>query len=509
MPFDAASAATAVQMSVVDLGTLETGRRAVVNLWYPRGACPDTSDTLCLDDAAVDQKVVVLSPGSMGTATEYSWIAEGVASAGLIVVGVNHYGESRIYGKDSLDFTSTSRTWQRAQDVSGLLDALSQRTVFQRSVRWDRVVAIGHSAGGQTVALLAGARFDLRRIANYCASSHAAGDRSCQYATSSASAPESWVQLFNASYQDARVRKLVLLDPALGSVLNAESGASIKLPSLVVGATQNDFLPWKSHGARYAAAIPGAQTLSLSQGEGHFVFLTPCTHGVEVMGVALCKDRSGVDRQAVQAGLVTRIVDFVQLNNEPTEVVRQANATQGVVNMNVPQNRVLQILYFTPRWVFGLLAVLCLYGWWQSRPRTATLAAALILPVSMMVWSAVSMFGYVDHQLLAIAGWLLGAATVAALRLKFLRDVPAKFDTGTGRLQLKGSWTPLLVILGIFFTRYALGVAAAMRAELMQVIWFQGVIAVVLGAWSGYFVSQAITLVRVRSAAVARVAIVE
>ncbi len=495
----ALAAAPTVQMSVVDLGKLDTGRPAIVHLWYPAGTCATTETEWCLAESAVTHKVVVFSPGSMGTATEYAWIAEGLAAAGFIVVGVNPFGESRVYDRNTRDVTSTGRTWQRPQDVARILDQLPQQSRFQRAVQWDRVVAIGHSAGGQTSALLAGARFDLRQVANYCASSESQGDVSCQYAASGSSAPESWVKLFNGSYQDTRIRKIVLLDPALGSALKLESGAGIHLPTLIVGATQNDFLPWKSHGARYAAAIPGASTLELAQGEGHFIFLSPCTHDAAALGVPLCRDRVGVDRRAVQANVLRRVVEFVRVDDEPAEVARHRDATQSVVNMNIPQNRWLQIVYFTPRWVFVLLAVLCFYGWWQSRPRRATIAAASILPVSMLIWSATSMLGYVDNILLAIVLWLLGCAVIAALRLKLQRTPPATLDASTGQLLIAGSWWPLVVILGIFFTRYALGAADALRANIMEQPAFQALIALTLGAWSGYFAAQSLAMFRARA----------
>jgi alpha-beta hydrolase superfamily lysophospholipase len=51
---------------------------------------------LCLADAAVTGKVLLFSHGAMGSADNYSWLGDGLAAAGFIVVGGNHYGESRI-----------------------------------------------------------------------------------------------------------------------------------------------------------------------------------------------------------------------------------------------------------------------------------------------------------------------------------------------------------------------------------------------------------------------------
>src|SRR5882762_3461657 len=92
----ASAGAFHTRMEVVDLGILDTGRPAKVNLWYPEGTCIHASTRYCLADSSVVNKVVVLSHGSMGSAANYSWLGESLASAGFIVVGVNHYGESSI-----------------------------------------------------------------------------------------------------------------------------------------------------------------------------------------------------------------------------------------------------------------------------------------------------------------------------------------------------------------------------------------------------------------------------
>ncbi len=40
-----------------------------------------------------------------------------------------------------------------------------------------------------------------------------------------------------------------------------------------------------------------------------------------------------------------------------------------------------------------------------------------------------------------------------------------KWDDSSARLIVRGSWVPLLVILGIFITRYLLGVARALQFQ--------------------------------------------
>ncbi len=494
----ASAADLAVKMETVDLGTLATGRPGRVNIWYPEGACSDAAARLCLADSGVTNKVVVLSHGSMGSAPNYSWLGESLARAGFIVVGVNHYGESSVYGEGTQDPRASALTWQRAQDISALLTKLAGEKLFQRAVDWTNVVAIGHSAGGQTVALLAGARYDLRQLAAYCASEAGQADLSCTYARGSGGAPQAFIDMFNANYQDTRVKKIVLLDPALGSALEQESWKGIALPSLFVGATHNDFLPWETQGARYASAMPGVQTVLLEGQEGHFIFLTPCRHAAEVAGVRLCEDRPGVDRAEVQAALVPRIADFVRPDNEPAAVTRLAGEQERAGN--IPSNAVLQILYFTPPWVFGLLAGLVVFGLMQTRTRGVPIWLALLLPITMLILSLSGVLQYVGLSWPALAAWVLGVSATSVLVLRAMRPEAAVYDADSRKLTIAGSWVPLFVILGIFGVRYAMGVAKGMELEIIQTSAAQVTISLILGALSGFFAARGLFLWRVQAA---------
>ena len=68
-------------------------------------------------------------------------------------------------GEINASLTSVTR-----QGISAVLDRFSAQPIFQKNVNWSNVVAIGHSSGGQTAAMLADATFGLQRLTEYCAS---------------------------------------------------------------------------------------------------------------------------------------------------------------------------------------------------------------------------------------------------------------------------------------------------------------------------------------------------
>jgi predicted dienelactone hydrolase/hypothetical membrane protein len=474
---------------VMDLGAPDAARPIRVAIWYPEGVCSPETSGLCLDESAVTHKVIVVSHGSMGASDDYAWIGDGLAAKGYIVIGLNHFGESRVYGEQTQTFRATGMVWERALDVSRVLDALKKLSPFQKQVSWDDAIVIGHSAGGQTAALLVGARFDLQAFAQYCGTGQAEGDRSCSYAHDIKRAPSSFISLFNGNYRDSRVRKIVLLDPALGPALLEQSMAGSRVPALVVGALHDDFLLWNSQGARYAAAIPYVKTLLLEGGEGHFVFLSVCHHDAKVNDVPLCVDKAGVDRQAVHERLLSTLVAFIApddeipLSGQPT--------TPATANAKVAQLTVMEILSYTPRWVFGLFFVLCALGLMQTRTRRVRFSLALLLPIGMLMLSLLGVFQYTRYWIAAIGCWLVGLVAVCMIASRIMDGGFVKWNDSSARLIVRGSWVPLLVILGIFITRYLLGVARALQFQPLDQWPLQMLVAGGLGAWSGYFACRA------------------
>jgi predicted dienelactone hydrolase len=106
------------------------------------------------------------------------------------------------------------------------------------------------------------------------------------------------------------VRAVVALDPALGPGCSEASLASVRVPVHVVGAVDNDFLPFEHCAGRYARWLSNATLTRLEAGEGHFVFLDECSADLEANGVALGRDRPGVVRALVHARLQRVINDF-------------------------------------------------------------------------------------------------------------------------------------------------------------------------------------------------------
>lgn len=157
---------------------------------------------------------------------------------------------------------------------------------------------------------------------------------------------------------------------------------------------------------------------------------------------------------------------------------------------------VMQILARTPMWVWGLLAALLVLGFSQTRQRESGLPRVVILPVAMTALSIsgiVSAFGATPAVL---GAWLAAALIVATLVVQ--RPVPAgtAYDAATRQFTLPGSWMPMALILGIFVTKYAVGVATTMHPLLKLEPLFALGITTLYGVFSGLFAGRTLRLLR-------------
>jgi uncharacterized membrane protein len=156
-----------------------------------------------------------------------------------------------------------------------------------------------------------------------------------------------------------------------------------------------------------------------------------------------------------------------------------------------------QIAANTPLWVWGLLAGLLALGFSQVRDRTASLVRITVMPVAMTglsLWGTATAFGASPLFGYTMLAWMF--ATAVALAVVIPRPVAAgtSYDPATRSFALPGSWVPMLLILGIFLTKYIAGVNLAMHPELARDGLFTLAAGTLYGLFSGIFAGRAARL---------------
>jgi hypothetical protein len=154
-----------------------------------------------------------------------------------------------------------------------------------------------------------------------------------------------------------------------------------------------------------------------------------------------------------------------------------------------------QIISHTPLWVWALLAFLLYRGILASVDREVTLKRLAIIPLVMLAlsWQGVStVFGILALPMLC---WLLAAAVAATLTWRLFRKDRVMAYPERGVVFQRGSWLPLVLMMGVFLTKYAVGVTLAMHPALAQDTAFTVVVCTLYGIFNGMFLGRLLRIV--------------
>jgi hypothetical protein len=152
----------------------------------------------------------------------------------------------------------------------------------------------------------------------------------------------------------------------------------------------------------------------------------------------------------------------------------------------------LQILRGTPPWVFALLAGLVVLGWLQSRPREVKPALLLLLPAALGVYSLTRVLASFGPEIPVLAAWAAGTAAALLLNRALRQPAGARWSEASGSFLVPGSWMPLVLMMAMFFARYALALCQIMVPELVQGAGFGASASFGLGMLSGTFLARAL-----------------
>jgi hypothetical protein len=154
------------------------------------------------------------------------------------------------------------------------------------------------------------------------------------------------------------------------------------------------------------------------------------------------------------------------------------------------------IIHNTPVWVWALLAALVALGYSQTRSRTISLQRAIIMPVAMILLSLYGTVSAFGPSLVVLCAWLAACAMVSSLMALSPAPMGTAYDNISRHYAMPGSWLPMFVILGIFCTKYAVGVTLAMQPSMAQHATFSTLVAMLYGLFSGFFAGRALRLWR-------------
>jgi hypothetical protein len=97
-----------------------------------------------------------------------------------------------------------------------------------------------------------------------------------------------------------------------------------------------------------------------------------------------------------------------------------------------------------------------------------------------------------------IACWLSGILLAIGFNAYYRYPKDAGYDAKTKRFQIPGSYIPLVLIMGIFFTKFFLGLAKARHLAILNDPGTVASVSVLLGFFSGMFLASGWVLWKIK-----------
>ena len=261
--------------------------------------------------------LILLSHGTGGSAEQMGWLGTALARAGFIAVAVEHPGNNSAIGP--LTAEGFALWWERATDLSEVLDGMLADPELGPHVDHDRIGAAGFSLGGNTVLELGGARTDISAFFDMC--KQGADNAACHVPEMrEVGTPEQMLAAVRKtsgeslarsgdSFRDPRVKAVFAIAPALGFVLTPESLRAMRLPvEIVVGAV--DPIAPATNNASYVRGNVRGSRETILPGVAHYTFLDVCMAAGKEKLPLYCDDANGTDREAVHRQVEGMAVQF-------------------------------------------------------------------------------------------------------------------------------------------------------------------------------------------------------
>ncbi|EAR59557.1 DUF6622 family protein [Neptuniibacter caesariensis] len=153
-----------------------------------------------------------------------------------------------------------------------------------------------------------------------------------------------------------------------------------------------------------------------------------------------------------------------------------------------------EIIQNTPVWVFLIFGVLVVLGLFQAKTREVSVKAIFVLPLAMIIFSLFGVYSVFGLKLAVICLWGLGLSIMTLIGVKLGFPKSVAYSQERNKLIIVGSWTPLLFMMAIFFTRYFVGFATARELPIIHEMYFALAIGLAYGAFTGVFLSRSLVM---------------
>lgn len=289
---------------------LHRKRELKTAIWYPVDA---SSNTECIShsiwkigniskdsqilNSEIKYPLIMFSHGFGLDRWASSWFAQYLALQGYIVVAMDHYGNTY----DNMIPYWSIRPFERARDISFVLDQLLQDSFWSNLIDKDRIGMAGYSQGAAAALWVAGAQ------ANYV---NLIQDYNKTYETEKEAIHELFknqnayvnalenfdYKIANSIFKDSRIKAVFAMAPGIEEQFVYLSNFSgIDIPVFMATGDADEIIPADTNTQFYATRIKNSQVKILPKAS-HWVFLNEETFIGKIIEPKLILDKVMADR---------------------------------------------------------------------------------------------------------------------------------------------------------------------------------------------------------------------
>ncbi len=263
--------------------------------------------------------VVVISHGLSSSRTNFAGLAQFLASHGFVVALPEHIG-SNIEQREALlagrarEVFRLNEFIDRPLDVTYLLDDLERRNQanFQGKLNLKQVGIIGHSFGGYTALVLAGATADFEQLSRECKQDvpNISLLLQCRALDWQESSPER--QILSQGLREERIQLVIALNPVSSSILGRKGISQIEIPVVMGSAGYDPATPVVTEQARtFSWLTTPEKYLVLAEGVSHNTELTALIN--RVLSPASSSQQIEKEIELLQSNARAMMLAFLQV----------------------------------------------------------------------------------------------------------------------------------------------------------------------------------------------------
>ena len=155
---------------------------------------------------------------------------------------------------------------------------------------------------------------------------------------------------------------------------------------------------------------------------------------------------------------------------------------------------IIQILKHTPIWVYVLFFLLLYIGINNLKSREIRVQTLFIAPLLILLLSIAGVASSFNVSFASVSSWTAGFLLGLGLMRLIFKPEGVKFLLTHRKILVPGSWLPLVMMMAIFFVKYAVGVILARNPEEAFDLAFIIPVCLAYGVFSGSFLGRTLWL---------------